>query len=239
MHLPWAHRSNYHWFFDCLPRLFYLVKVIKEPIIIIVNADISAFQLETLHFILKENLHFQIEYIGKNAKWTVEKFIYASFVTNQNSGFLPNSIANFLREKIWQGYGVTAGTTTTRLYLSRSKASKRRILNENELFKILQQNNFEIIYAEDLTYQEQVKLFYRATHIVAPHGAGLTNILFSKNCSILEIQAADVVKPHYFLAAKSLGHTYDFLLGSESDSKFDFSVEAELFNQKIRQMVAV
>jgi hypothetical protein len=236
MHLPWAQTSNFHWFFDCLPRLYILIQTTQEPINLIVNAGLPAFQLETLNFLLKDYPQFNLVFIRKNQKWTVEKFIFPGFITNHNSGYLPIPVAAFLREKIWAGYGIPQGGTANRIYISRRKAAKRKILNEPELEPILVKHNFKIIHAEDLTYQQQVQFFYQAKYIVAPHGAGLTNMLFSQNCSILEMQAGDVIKTHYFLAAKSLGHTYEYLLGSPSDAKFNFTIDPLIFSEKLQKM---
>src|SRR6478735_5632672 len=53
-HLPWAETSNYHWFFDCLPRVYALLQTVKEPVVFIMNQNAPAFQLETLQFLLKD-----------------------------------------------------------------------------------------------------------------------------------------------------------------------------------------
>ena len=39
---------------------------------------------------------------------------------------------------------------------------------------------WETVTLEDLSIKEQVKTFAEATHIVAPHGAGLTNLLWCR-----------------------------------------------------------
>jgi hypothetical protein len=38
--------------------------------------------------------------------------------------------------------------------------------------------DFQTIYAEDLSFEQQVKICSRARHLVSNHGAGLTNMLF-------------------------------------------------------------
>ncbi len=226
-HLPWAETSNFHWFYDCLPRLYTLLQQIKEPINLVVNQDLPAFQLETLQFILKDYPHISIVYQGKKEKWEIEQFIFPGFVTNHSSGFLPAGIAQFLREKIWLGYQVQPQNARTRIYISRSKARKRRILNEDLLTPGLINLGFQVVHAEDLTYAQQVQLFYNAELIVAPHGAGLTNILFSKQCHVLELHPADMIKPHYFLAAKALSFPYNYVIGSNADANLDFTVEVD------------
>lgn len=81
---------------------------------------------------------------------------------------------------------------TRRVYLCRDKASKRKILNNLEVKEILKRYNFETIYAEDLSFDEQRKLFFETKHLVTPHGAGLTNILFMQPGSkVLEFKKSE------------------------------------------------
>jgi len=237
LHLPWAHTSNYHWFFDCLPRLYALLQEVREPIQLIVNRDLPSFQLETLQFLIQDHPHFSICYIGKNEKWELEKFLFSSFVTNHSSGYLPAPIASWLAESIRAGYQVPEQDEKKRLYISRSKASKRRVLNENQLMPLLQQHQFVVVHAEELSYRQQVTLFAHAACVVAPHGAGLTNILFSRNCPVLELHPAELVKPHYFLAAKSLGLPYAYVTGPASDDKMNFTIDPIAFEARLLEVL--
>lgn len=75
------------------------------------------------------------------------------------------------------------------IYLSRNKSGSRFVLNENEVYEFLKKLGFEIIYAEDYTFVEQIKIFANADVIIAQHGAGLTNLSFCKpNTILIEIQ---------------------------------------------------
>ena len=83
----------------------------------------------------------------------------------------------------------TENHSPRKLYLSRSNAKRRHLVNEIELLPLLQQHGYELVTAETLTIPEQVQLFREATHLVAPHGAGLVNGLFmSRFARILEIR---------------------------------------------------
>ena len=229
MHLPWAAQSNYHWFLDCLPRLYSLLDQIREPIQIIVPRQMPAFQRETLAFLLKDHRNFTLLPISKHEKWHLTDFIFPSFVSNHNSGYLPTAILQQIREKTWRGYGVEAAAEKKKLFISRRKASKRRVLNEEALVQLLRPYGFQVIFAEALTYQEQVQLFYNAEYVVAPHGAGLTNILFSKKCKVWELHPADVVKSHYFMLCKALAFDYFYSIGTLSGANLDFEIdEAEM-----------
>ncbi len=65
-----------------------------------------------------------------------------------------------------------------RLYVSRSRAQRRRVTNEAELRTALEGAGFTTLHLEDLTWAEQINAFRHAKVIVAPHGAGLANLAF-------------------------------------------------------------
>ncbi len=67
-----------------------------------------------------------------------------------------------------------------RIYLDRRGAPSRRLLNETEIISALRRSGFVPIAAERLSLPDQARLFRGAEAIVAPHGAGLTNIGFCR-----------------------------------------------------------
>jgi len=238
MHLPWAETSNYHWFLDVLPRLFLLMQGSQEAITLIVAQNMPAFQRETLQFLLEEQSHIRLEVISKQEKWQVNNFILPSFVANHNSGYLPPHIFESLRHKIWEGYQVKLTEKPKRIYISRKKATKRKILNEDQVIAALKPYQVEVIYAEELTYQQQVQLFYNSEVVIAPHGAGLTNVLFCRNAKVLELHPADILKSHYFLLSKGLGFPYFYSIGSNSDANQNFTVSISDFKTQLTHLFA-
>lgn len=85
-----------------------------------------------------------------------------------------------------------------RLFISRSKASRRRIVNELELMEFLRTYDFETISLEDLTIKETARVMSEASHIVAPHGAGLANLIFtSKGTRVLEIFSTHISREYW------------------------------------------
>jgi len=65
-----------------------------------------------------------------------------------------------------------------RLYLSREKARRRRVSNDAELWPWLQSRGFVKVCTEDLSWVDQIEVFRGAKVVVAPHGAGLANLVF-------------------------------------------------------------
>lgn len=76
-----------------------------------------------------------------------------------------------------------------RIYVSRS--GRRRIINEAELINLLKKYDFEIIQDTPRSVAEQIAIYRRASFIVGPHGASLTNLLWCEpDAQLLELFSA-------------------------------------------------
>lgn len=65
-----------------------------------------------------------------------------------------------------------------RIYIQRSE--RRRVINEEELIKMLQQFGFTIIEDRPRSVAEQFAIYNNASFIMGPHGASFTNIIWSR-----------------------------------------------------------
>ncbi|HEU4794854.1 MAG TPA: glycosyltransferase family 61 protein [Pyrinomonadaceae bacterium] len=110
-----------------------------------------------------------------------------------------------------------------RIYISRRAAQKRRIVNEDELTPVLNKFGFQTVYAEELTFQDQVRVLSRARYLVSNHGAGLTNMLFMKDGGrVLELRhVSDYVNNCYFVLASALKFAYYYQLCMPRPDKAD------------------
>jgi hypothetical protein len=86
------------------------------------------------------------------------------------------------------------GTGDKRIFLARKNMKWRRLLNEEEIATDLQKLGFEIIYTEEMSVDEQIKLFRQAQWIVAPNGSALLNLIFSSTSSKLLV----LIQPNLF-----------------------------------------
>ncbi|MEN7549778.1 glycosyltransferase family 61 protein [Rapidithrix thailandica] len=77
-----------------------------------------------------------------------------------------------------------------RIYVRRHKTNGRNVVNEENLLNVLKKFGFAIIEAEKYTQKEKALLFNRAKVVVAPHGAGMANLIFCEpNTQVLELRA--------------------------------------------------
>jgi hypothetical protein len=236
MHLPWAENSNYHWFLDCLPRLYALLQQVRRPVTLVIPDSIPAFQFDTLAFVLAHNPFFSLAKIRKNEKWHVEEFLLPSFISHHYSGFLPPRLNDLIRQRVWQGYQVSRPQSPSRIYISRAKAGKRRLVNETEVAALLQRRQFEVVYAEELSYRDQVALFFNAQVVVGVHGAGLTNVLFGQHLTLVELHPQDLVRSHYFMICKALHFPYHYLVGDKPNGHQDFRVDMRALTEIISRL---
>ena len=65
-----------------------------------------------------------------------------------------------------------------KIFLAR-RATAARPYNQEEIFSVAKSFGFSLVFLEDLTFRQSVKIFTEAEAIVGPHGAGLANCLFS------------------------------------------------------------
>ena len=99
-----------------------------------------------------------------------------------------------------------------RLYISRSDAPDRRIANEAELLRGLADLGFERATLSDKSVPEQIRLFQTADIVLAPHGAGNTNILFApSDCLVTEIMGPSIYSWSFMAIASTLGQLYGYV----------------------------
>lgn len=107
---------------------------------------------------------------------------------------------------------VNPGSCPQRLYISRGSARRRRVLNEADLITLLQRWDFEVVQLEHLSFQDQVARFAAAQWVVAPHGAGLTNLVFcAPGTQVLEIYSPHYVSVSYWNICSQVGLNYTYL----------------------------
>lgn len=94
-----------------------------------------------------------------------------------------------------------------KIYIKR--ITNRKIANEKEFEALMQQQWIEIVAMEWMTIKEQAILFSEANLIIWPHGAWLTNIIFSNPWStLIELFHPETIFWHYYAMAWSLDIQY-------------------------------
>ena len=94
-------------------------------------------------------------------------------------------LVNTLRKKVFKNHLFKSDTSYKHIIVSRSRAIRRKLINEKELIKKLQPYNFKLIYFEECDYETQINIARNCKIMIGYHGAGLTNLFFMKSKSLV------------------------------------------------------
>jgi Glycosyltransferase 61 len=128
------------------------------------------------------------------------------------------------------------GEESGRFYISRSDAGLRRVSNELELMAALDKEGFKLVRLADIPAEKQIGLLANASHIVAPHGMGLTHLAFQRGTpTVVELFHPFVSSDTYAFLSRAYGFNYFALKGKETDpEKRDYSVNVEEVMTRLR-----
>jgi hypothetical protein len=100
-----------------------------------------------------------------------------------------------------------------RVYISRARMDKRRVVNEQEILESIMPFGFEPYQPETMSFSEQIALFEGASIVVGPLGAALSNLIYSSDAHVIELLPHDHVLLTWFEVMHSLGHDYSYVQG--------------------------
>ena len=207
----------FHWVADVLTRLFVMRDRLRDLLLVlpgkyeqrgVVQASLKAFGVS------------EVDFVGADEVVEFRSLVMPSHTAP--SGHFKDEAIRGVREVLLSAYGDVSGEEI-RLYISRSAAGRRRIVNEDEVTFVLRKFGFETINAEDLSFEQQVAICSRARYIVSNHGAGLTNVLFMRDGgSVLELRhEADCVNNCYFTMSSALDLNYFYQTCAPGDPSAD------------------
>ena len=120
-----------------------------------------------------------------------------------------------------------------RIYLSRRDAARRRLVNEAEMEARLEKMGFVCVQPEKMSVAKQATLFSAAKWVVAPHGAGLANLVFAPSgARVVELFHPEHQTPCFKYLALARGQCYASLIGTRmrelahyNDRDAEFTIE--------------
>ena len=202
----------FHWMVDVLPRIELLRQSGRDLAEIdwfLVNSCQHQFQRESLRILgIPEEKVLESDRLPH---LQATELIVPSF-----AGYLgwPSGWAiDFLRREFLKGI-IPSYSYPKRIYISRSKARYRRVLNEEDVVEVLEQSGFVSILPESMSLAEQIAHFYHAEVIVAAHGSGLTNTIFCRQgTKVIELVSPHYISHYYWGSSQYLQLEHYFLAG--------------------------
>ncbi|MDJ0678388.1 MAG: tetratricopeptide repeat protein [Xenococcaceae cyanobacterium MO_167.B52] len=207
----------YHWLFDIIPRieLIRLSGIKLESIDwFVVNSIEKPFQKETLRWLgipdSKIICSDQISHIQG------EQLIVPSFPGYFN--WVPWGTIKFLRETFLSRINLKQYQSPEKIYISRRKARARHIINETKVVALLAKYGFKTVFLEEMSMVEQIILFANAKFIVAPHGSGLSNLVFcAPGTTVVELFSPRYLRTHYWILSQQLQLKHYYSVGDSFD----------------------
>lgn len=96
-----------------------------------------------------------------------------------------------------------------KIYISRGKARMRRLVNEDDIWPVFERAGFERVFMEEMDFPAQVRLMSQTAMLAAPHGAGLTNMMFCPpGAQVVEIAWLGFPNPNFYALASAMGLGY-------------------------------
>jgi Glycosyltransferase 61 len=226
-----------HWIYEALTRLealeYYSQKTGKKPILII-DKNPPTWEIRSLE-LMGYRPEDYIEWNGHRAK--INELVICS--KRREGGRASIKACHWVKERILSNVDTYANPNvllSPKIFISRRKANARRILNEEELINTLAKMDFVPYVLEDLDFSDQVKLFAQAKFIIAPHGGGVTNIIFSQNLSLIEL-FGQKISHFYYTVAQGLGFDYACMFCEAKNE--DIIVNCEELSKMVYQMTKI
>ncbi len=202
----WDH-NYFHWMTETLPGIIAMYQLKKSPVLLNSNS------VKVKHIINSLSL-LHIPYIvhdifNNTAQVSKLHLINVPKVAIYNEFLFKN-----MRELFFKKIEISNIKPPHRkLYISRQKARRRKILNESALIKLLKEFEFDFIYLEDYSLEEQIKILSETKVVVSSHGAGLTNIMFmNEGSTVIELKAKNNDYWCFFSLARLSKLHYNYLL---------------------------
>jgi capsular polysaccharide biosynthesis protein len=192
----------FHWFYLSIACL-YRIEQKSEKIYFTLPLSNLEFQLSSLKL-----LDHTYKYI--NTLQPTDKPVYLEGIHLDNNNFpVEKEIYKFLRTNFHdKNIFINVKPISRLIYISRNKVgnSLRTILNEESFIPQLVEIGFEIIYLEELLFDDKVKLFMEAKLIVTPIGAALSlGFFLNKDAKVIIIDRSELhTNSHYIDIYKEL-----------------------------------
>ena len=231
-------KGYFHWLADVLPKLVIgAARLRSSPLLLPArfrDSDLAKSSLEMLGI-------RNIEFVEPHEAVVVRR-LYLPIHTAESGDF----DASVIREvrRIFRRAAPEDGSPARRVYISRACAKRRKIVNENEVSDVLRDHGFETVIAEGLTFEQQVRLFSSARHLVSIHGAGLSNMLFMPEGSrVMEFRKNDPRSAECFSnMSAAFGHKFYIQPCRATDEdqapySADLIVDSQLLEKNLEQFL--
>ncbi len=214
----------FHWITDVLPRILIAKKFLPaRSILLPVRFKELVFVQESIKLLDVNVIYFQ-PYI----KYKIKHIGLTSHLSTCN---FDTELIRQVRRDFTKDIEAFKINPYKRIYISRSKAKRRRILNEEALRLLLSKFNIDCFNMEDMSFEEQRKLMAETKFLISNHGAGLTNMTFmQEGATIFELKSdSKNINNCFFNLARALDHKYYYTINQGKGNNIQYTdIEVDL-----------
>lgn len=184
---------------------------VGQDLPVVVNEDLAPFQLEQLALLgYGED---RLIRVGADEQVLFRELLVPSRLVRGGQWMHP-MIADWHRSRF--AVPPDHGLPRPRLYLSRRRASRRRVANEEALVALLESHGFSTVYPEDMGIAQQIALFKGATHVFSAAGAALANMVYMPAGGVVVAAATAYILQspadiYFDKLADACGHRFSWL----------------------------
>ncbi|WP_143437633.1 glycosyltransferase 61 family protein, partial [Hydrocoleum sp. CS-953] len=216
----WGGFVYYHWMFDVVIRMDLLrrsgwISMIDKFVFSRCDKKFHQETLEALQIpqdkIIESRFYPHIK---------AKKLVVPSFTIKQGGIRSPKWGCEFIRNLFLRSENIRKiSEQPKRIFISRKLASWRRVVNEDEVVSLLEKFGFISLTLESFSITEQATLMSKVKAVIAPHGAGLTNLVFcSPGTKVIEFFSPQYINPIYWKISSLCNLSYYYLIGENFEN---------------------
>jgi hypothetical protein len=175
-------RNYYHWLIQAVPAIDWAMRSTPNRPVTLMLPELNAWQSASLELLGYGNIPRVI--LTPYKHFYFPRVSYSEFLNVVLPGGISRSAqATFRRLR----YAVNAPIEQEGqiVYVARTDTARRMAVNERDVMQALAAEGVRVIVPGSLSLQEQIAAFGNADAVIAPHGAGLSNIVFCKPGTVL------------------------------------------------------
>ena len=172
-----AGADNYgHAITEILPRIINLSRSPLRAVRLLLPDSMQRYATLLSRLLGRLGIAADLLFVPEGEITAVENLVFIGPVSKHNIRKSKTLLA--LRDLVWQSLEVTPAPRR-RFYIERPVHEQRSLGNAGEVRATLEAAGYETVHPATLPFDDQVRLFSQASHIIGPLGAGLANILFA------------------------------------------------------------
>jgi tetratricopeptide (TPR) repeat protein len=220
--IRWGGFAYFHWMFDVISRFHLLQKsgfTMEKIDKFVVNSYQKPYEIETL-----TSLGIPPSKIIESSifPYIQAKTLLVPSLSIQWPFMLSEWGCDFLKKSFSPERDRALSDLPERIYISREKAVHRRVLNEDKIITLLEKYGFKSVTLENLSVSEQAAYLGAAKVIVAPHGGGLTNLVFCQpGTKVLELFPPCYIPSFYWVISNLCQLEHYHLMGEMLETEME------------------